>query len=203
MSNKFNKKTVVFLDRDGVINKLKNPTVKSPEEFEFIFGSPYAIKALNDAGFLTVVVTNQGSIERGEMTEKELGKVHQYMWDQLRTFNAYIDHVYYCPYLDSYSRKPEPGMIVNAIKDLKLENYKKYMIGDKVSDIQAGNSCSCTSILVKTGHGKKQAIPYIKRNENGDDEYIREIKTILQTPQHITENLKSAVKWILNGEKDY
>ena len=77
------------------------------------------------------------------------------------------------------------------------------MIGDKVTDIQAGNSCSCTSILVKTGHGKKQAIPYIKKNENGDDEYIREIKTILQTPQHITENLKSAVKWILNSEKDY
>lgn len=202
MSNKFNKKTVVFLDRDGVINKLK-PVVKSPEDFEFIFGSPYAIKALNDAGFLTVVVTNQGGVERGELTEKELASVHQYMWDQLRTFGAYIDHIYYCPYLDSYSRKPEPGMIENAIKELKLENYRKYMIGDKVTDIQAGNSCSCTSILVKTGHGKKQAIPYIKKNENGDDEYIREIKTILQTPHHITENLKSAVKWILNSEKDY
>jgi D-glycero-D-manno-heptose 1,7-bisphosphate phosphatase len=203
MSNKFNKKTVVFLDRDGVINKLKNPTVKSPEEFEFIFGSPYAIKALNDAGILTVVVTNQGGVERGELTEKELGRVHQYMWEQLKTFNAYIDHLYYCKYLDSYSRKPEPGMIETAIEDLKLQNYRKYMIGDKVSDIQAGNSCSCTSILVKTGHGKKQAIPYIGKDKDGEDTYVREIKSILQTPQHITENLKSAVKWILNGEKDY
>lgn len=202
MSNKSNKKIVVFLDRDGVINKLK-PVVRTPDDFEFIFGSPYAIKALNDAGIMTVIVTNQGGVERGEITEKDLAKVHQYMWDQLRTFGAKIDYLYYCPVLDSYSRKPEPGMLESAIEDLKLQDYKKYMIGDKVTDIQAGNSCLCTSILVKTGHGKKQASPYIKVNDNGEKEYIREIKTILQTPQYITENLKSAVKWILRGEKEY
>ena len=198
MSN--NTKRVVFLDRDGVINSTQKGYVNKPEDFEFIFGSTYAIKSLNDAGIMTVIVTNQGGIEKGYYTEEDFLRVQDYMEEQLKKFRAKIDHTYYCKYLDSYYRKPFPGMITGAIKDLKLDNYKKYMVGDRITDIIAGNRANCTTILVKTGDGSKE----LQKITSSDGlKYSNKINSLEATPNYITANLKSAVKWILNGEKEY
>lgn len=193
MSNKLiNKKTVVFLDRDGVINE-NNGFVNKEEDFKFIFGSPYAIKSLNDAGVITIIVTNQGGIEKGFLTEDQFLDINNYMRDQLKKFGAKIDHVYYCPYMEGPCRKPEPGMILSAIKDFNLQKYNKYLIGDRLTDIEAGNKTNCTTILVETGDGKKE-------KEKLKDPNSRKL---IKTPNHITDNLKNAVKWILNGEVSY
>src|SRR5690606_20229440 len=131
---------VVFLDRDGVINKQEHGKyVNKPENFEFILGSPQAIKKLNDKGVMVFVVTNQGGVSKGYMTEEDFLKVDEYMVKQLKKFGAKIEETYYCTEMNSYNRKPNPGMILGAIKEYKLEKYKKYMVGDKLTDIEAGN----------------------------------------------------------------
>lgn len=194
-----NKKTVVFLDRDGVINNNQKGFVNKPEEFEFVFGSPYAIKSLNDAGIMTIIVTNQGGIEKGYYTEEDFLQVQNYMEEQLKKFKAKVDHTYYCKFLDSYYRKPFPGMITGAIKELKLDNYNKYMVGDRITDIIAGNRANCKTILVKSGDGTKE----LQKIVSSDGlKYSNKIKSLESTPNHITANLKSAVKWILNNEHE-
>lgn len=179
-------KIVVFLDRDGVINQQKDKEYcNSVDMFEFILGSPQAIKKLNDNGILVIVVTNQGGIEKGYMTEEDFLEIDSYMVAQLKKFGAKVEETYYCSSLNSFNRKPNPGMLLGAIKDYNLQKYKKYMVGDKATDMEAGNRALCETILVKTGSGAKEE---------------KKLKKIIQTPNHIVNNLKDAVNLILKQE---
>lgn len=187
MTNK-KKPFCVYLDRDGVINSQEKGFVNKPEDFELLPGAARAIKMLNDRKITTIVVTNQGGIQAGHMTLDAFNRVSNYMDDQLKKFKAKIDHVYYCTSNDpsDYFRKPNPGMIVASARELKLTNYNKYMIGDRLTDMVAGKKSNCTTILVKTGFGKKEE---------------KNIKSLMETPDYVCNNILEAVYLIFDLEK--
>ena len=151
----------VFLDRDGTINIEKNYLYRI-EDFEFIPGVPEAIKMLNDAGYLVIVVTNQAGIARGYYTEEDMHKLHRHIDEELKKYDAHIDAYYFCPHHPIYGigeykqechcRKPKDGMLQKAIEEYSINVSESYIIGDKVSDVLAGNKCSITGILVRSGH---------------------------------------------------
>ncbi|WP_432820901.1 D-glycero-beta-D-manno-heptose 1,7-bisphosphate 7-phosphatase [Trichloromonas sp.] len=152
----------VFLDRDGTINVEKNYLYRS-EDFTFIDGVPQAIRRLNDAGYLVVVVTNQSGVARGYFTREDVDLLHRHLQRELELDGATIDAFYLCPHhplegvgelkIDCECRKGKPGMLLQAAAELKIDLKQSYMIGDKLADIEAGGSAGCASILVLTGYG--------------------------------------------------
>lgn len=143
----------VFLDRDGVINR------KAPEgkyitqwnDFEFLPGAADAIKALNQAGFLVIVVTNQRCVAKGLLTESKLRLIHERMIRELKKQGAVIDAVYYCPHeveARCLCRKPEPGMILQAAKDHDINLAISWMVGDCLKDVEAGKAAGCKTVWI-------------------------------------------------------
>lgn len=152
----------IFLDRDGTINIEKN-YLHQTQDWEWIPGAIEAIKLFNKKGFFVVVVTNQAGIARGLYTTKEIDILHSYVSSQLRSYGAKIDKFYYCPHHPNYDekercncRKPSPGMLLEATKDLNIDLNNSWIVGDKISDIAAGKNFNLKSILVLTGHGNKE-----------------------------------------------
>lgn len=133
-----------FLDRDGVINR-DFGYVHSIEQFEFLPGAIKAMKALHDAGFQLVVVTNQSGIGRGYYSEAQFAQLTDEMTRMLQQHGVPLAGVFYCPHapsLDGEStcdcRKPMPGMILEAAQSLRLDLNRSILVGDKASDIDAG-----------------------------------------------------------------
>ncbi len=152
----------IFLDRDGTINVEKNYLWRC-EDFEFLPGVPSALKSLQDAGFLLVIVTNQSGVARGYYSLSDVDKLHEYMKQQLLAFDVTVAGVYVCPHhpdgvddgpfsVRCHCRKGEPGMLLQAAEDLAIDLSQSYMIGDKISDIEAGHRAGCSSLLVASGH---------------------------------------------------
>ncbi len=134
----------IFFDRDGVINKL-NGYVSSVKKFNLNSGIGKIFKILNDKKVLVIIITNQSAIARGLITENGLEKIHKYLCNKIKNSDdARIDDIYYCPFLknakikkydkNSFFRKPNPGMILNAIKRWDLEKFNCAMIGDSYTD---------------------------------------------------------------------
>jgi len=156
----------VFLDRDGTINVEKEYLYRV-EEFEFIPGVPEAIRALKTAGYLVVVVTNQSGVARGYYTLEDVEILHQHIQEELARSGTGIDAFYTCPHhpekgigqwrKDCDCRKGNPGMLLQAARDLDIDLGRSYMIGDKEADIEAGRRAGCTSFLVLTGYGAEVA----------------------------------------------
>ncbi|MGB6129237.1 MAG: D-glycero-beta-D-manno-heptose 1,7-bisphosphate 7-phosphatase [Psychrilyobacter sp.] len=158
-------KKCVFLDRDGNINVEKDYLHKV-EEFEFIDGAKKAIKIFNDLDYLVVIVTNQSGVARGYYDENSVKILHDYLQREVEKIGGHIDGFYYCPHhpekgigqykLNCNCRKPEPGMFLQAQKDLGIDFSSSIMVGDKISDVNAGKNLGMRSILVKTGHGLEE-----------------------------------------------
>lgn len=158
-------KKCIFLDRDGNINVEKDYLHKV-EEFEFIDGAREAIKIFNELGYLVVVVTNQSGVARGYYDENSVKTLHDYLQKEVEKIGGHIDGFYYCPHhpekgigeykLDCNCRKPEPGMFLEAQKDLDIDFSSSIMVGDKISDVKAGENLGMRSILVRTGHGLEE-----------------------------------------------
>ena len=137
----------LFLDRDGVIN-VERGYVHRRESFEFIPGIFELCRAAQNLGYLLVIVTNQAGIARGYYSEAEFNKLTNWMISRFADENIAIARLYYCPYhplfgvgeykRDSADRKPNPGMLLQAQFDLDLNLSSSILIGDKLSDIQAG-----------------------------------------------------------------
>jgi D-glycero-D-manno-heptose 1,7-bisphosphate phosphatase len=147
----------VFLDRDGVINR-KAPEgqyVTCLEEFKFLPDVAKAIILLNRASFKVIVVSNQRCIAKGLMTTRELDVMHQWMCRKLAVSGAIVDDVYYCPHEEQppcSCRKPAPGMLLTAAREHHRELAASWMIGDSLSDVEAGRSAGCkTARLLKHG----------------------------------------------------
>jgi D,D-heptose 1,7-bisphosphate phosphatase len=138
-----------FLDRDGVIN-LDRAYVSRWEDFEFVPGAVEAMRALKQAGFALVVVTNQSGIARGYYTEDQYQELTLAIKQALAEAGAAIDAVYHCPHhpagtvagltMDCDCRKPAPGMIFRAARELNLSLTDSILVGDKASDIQAAGA---------------------------------------------------------------
>lgn len=147
MSHQPNLKKALFLDRDGVVNVEKHYVYRT-EDFEFMDGIFPLTKTAQDHGYLIVIVTNQSGIGRGYYTEDEFHKLTQWMTDRFLAEDVTIDRVYHCPYhptagegayrQDHECRKPKPGMLLQAQRELNLALDESIFIGDKPSDMEAG-----------------------------------------------------------------
>jgi D-glycero-D-manno-heptose 1,7-bisphosphate phosphatase len=162
---KINKNKAIFLDRDGVINKkIIGDYVKYWEEFEFLCGVKEAIKLLNQTNFKVIIITNQAGIGRGVMTEEQLKMIHQKMLDELETYGAKVDAIYYCPHHPDDNcncRKPKTGMLKQADKDFNIDFKNSWLIGDEPKDIEAGRKMGCKTCMVTKDKGLLQIVKEI------------------------------------------
>ncbi len=146
-------KKVIFLDRDGVINK-KAPRaeyIKSWDEFEFIPGSLEAMKLLSRHGYKIFIITNQAGVSRGAMTENDLKVIHCNLEEELKKEGVHIERIYYCPHGwddGCICRKPKPGMLFQAAREHDINLSESIFIGDDERDLQAGNTAGCRTLLV-------------------------------------------------------
>lgn len=163
MKNK-NKTKAVFLDRDGTINK-EVDVLRDIKQLKILPGVGQAIKKINQLGFLAIIITNQPVIARGWLNEKEVDAIHAVLIKRLNKKGAKIDAIYYCPHhpnanLKKYHllckyRKPNIGMIKEAVRQFKIDIKSSFFIGDTTSDILAGKRAKLKTILVKTGYAGK------------------------------------------------
>lgn len=142
-----------FLDRDGVINH-KAPEgdyIRTWHELKFLPGVVEAVTCLNRAGYMVFVVTNQRGVATSRIKIADLLEIHQKIKDTLAQSGAIISQIYYCPH-DIYAkcscRKPQPGMLKQAAREHKLQLKGSWMIGDSVSDVEAGYNAGCRTVLL-------------------------------------------------------
>jgi len=181
----------VFLDRDGVINR-EVDNLRSLKQLRLLPGAAEAIKKINKLGFLAIVITNQPVIARGWLTEKELNEIHAVLIRRLNKRGAKLDAIYYCPHhpnanlpkyrLRCQCRKPNMGLVRQAIKHFYINPKKSFMVGDTIPDIVMGKRAKLKTILLKTA-GFKNHRGYKAR------------------PDFISKNLLSAVNVIKNHIK--
>ena len=154
--NREQKKKALFLDRDGTINVDKG-YVYEKEEFEFQPGIFELVKKYAEQGYLIFIVTNQSGIARGLYTEKDYLQLTDWLKAAFSEKGIKIEKVYHCPHLPEISgscscRKPNPGMIVEAISEYNIDPATSVLIGDSERDLQAGE---------KAGIGKNLYIQYL------------------------------------------
>ncbi len=154
--NRIYSRPAVFLDRDGVISKEVDLLCK-PEQLELIEGVGEAIRYINEKGYLAVVVTNQPVIARNLCSLEELDFIHAKLETLLGHERAYVNATYYCPHhpdsgypeerkeykIKCDCRKPAPGMLLKAADDWNIDLSRSYMIGDRPSDVKAGENAGC------------------------------------------------------------
>jgi D-glycero-D-manno-heptose 1,7-bisphosphate phosphatase len=154
------KQKVVFLDRDGVINKDKNYLYKK-EDFEFIDGVFEACQYFQKLGYQLIVVTNQSGIARGYYQEQDFQKLTQWMIEQFADKDIKILDVFFCPHGPESTcncRKPKPGMLLEAKIKYNIDMEDSWILGDKEADVSAANASGIpNTILVKTGHDIDEA----------------------------------------------
>ena len=154
-------KIAVFLDRDGVINQ-DTGYVSCVDDFHFIDGTIEALQILKKKGYCLVVVTNQSGIARGYFTEEQFMSLTEWMDWSLADRDVDLDGINFCPHhptagvgeyrQECNCRKPAPGMLLDAAKDLKIDLANSYMVGDKAGDLQAAKAAGVGhKVLVRTG----------------------------------------------------
>jgi len=152
---------VIFLDRDGVINKEVN-YLHQIDDFEYTNNCIKALKKIRFLGFEIIVITNQAGIAKGIFSEESYHRLTNHYIEDLSLNGIDILDVYFCPHhkdatvnkykIDCKNRKPNPGMILDAIKKYSIDKENSYLVGDKMSDIEAGLSAGIESVLVESGH---------------------------------------------------
>ncbi len=152
----------VFLDRDGVLIE-EVYYLSEVSQVRLLPGAAQAVARVNRLGVPVVVVTNQAGVARGKFTEERVREVHAFLDLLLHRHCARVDRWYYCPHhaeatVAAYReactcRKPGPGMLRRAAAELGLDLERSLLVGDKVSDLEAGAAAGCATILVRTGHG--------------------------------------------------
>jgi D-glycero-D-manno-heptose 1,7-bisphosphate phosphatase len=183
---------VVFLDRDGVINRDSPNYIKNWSEFEFLPGSLEAIKILTLNGFTIIIITNQSVINRSLVSGGELESIHNRMKEVVKSRGGEIKDIFFCPHLPyegCHCRKPKPGLIYQAQEVYRIDIASSVLVGDSAKDIEcAGNAgCACR-ILVKTGN-------------IAESEKILARKQIV--PDHTAANLLEAANWIITNYCNY
>lgn len=158
----------VFLDRDGTLVKEVNG-LTTPAQLELLTGAAEAVRELNHNGWLAVLVTNQPVVAKGFCTEADVAAIHNKLETLLGREHAYLDRIYWCPHhpekgfageradlkIDCDCRKPKPGMVLQAAKDLNLDLKNCWFAGDSTTDIETAKNAGVKSILLATGHAGK------------------------------------------------
>lgn len=166
--NRENKTKAVFLDRDGVIN-LDNGLVYKPEQLVLVDGIEKALGKIHAAGYLAIVITNQSVIARNLCSFEEHDVIEQTLETLLGKKGAYIDALYFCPHhpdsgypeeikelkIKCDCRKPAPGLLLKAAEDFNIDLAESFMIGDRKSDVEAGNNAKVKgSFLCESNNGE-------------------------------------------------
>ncbi|MCL4137783.1 UNVERIFIED_CONTAM: hypothetical protein GTU68_025917, partial [Idotea baltica] len=175
----------VFLDRDGVLNRKQPPStyVTNPGELDVLAGVGKAVRRLNDAGYRSIVVTNQRGIGRGLMSESDLDAIHQKLVAEIAVDGAVLDEIRHCPH--DYSsrcrcRKPAPGMVLDAIAEHDIDRAASILIGDSDSDIAAAAAAGIDGIFI------------------GDAAEVEHWPSDAARPVAIHHDLPAAVDWFLS-----
>ncbi len=183
----------VFLDRDGTMNE-EVGYINHIDRLRLFPWTAAAVRKLNEAGIPVVLLTNQSGVARGFFPESLVRDVHARLGDELARCGAHLDGVYYCPHhpegkipvyrVSCDCRKPSPGMMQRAARDLSLDLAASFVVGDRYQDISMGWQAGARGVLLLTGYGK--------------GEYLYEKSTWSRDPDHIAVNLLDAVDWILS-----
>lgn len=185
-------RTAAFLDRDGTINE-EVEFLRNPDELRLIPGAPAAIRALNERGILTCVISNQSGVARGFLTESDLVPIHDKLRRELEQERARLDRIYYCPHHPTEGRppynvacecrKPQTGMLRQGAEELAIDLKRSFVVGDRIVDVQAGLAVGATAILVLTGYGKRA---------------LEECRRAGVTPHLTAPSIAEAVEFILS-----
>jgi D-glycero-D-manno-heptose 1,7-bisphosphate phosphatase len=183
----------VFLDRDGTIIQERG-YLERLEHLEIFPWTGDALRLLKRAGFATVVITNQSAIARGLIDEPFLTYLHQTIDARLMSSGGGIDRYYFCPHfpqatIEKYRqtcgcRKPAPGMIEQACREMNLDPAQSVMVGDRWLDVACGRAGGTRTVLVRSGHGSSEA-------DTDPPDGVR--------ADAILNNLMEAVGWILRS----
>lgn len=179
----------VFLDRDGVLIRDVH-FLAHPESIEVLEGVPAALHALEQAGFLRPVVTNQSGIARGLLDEAALTSIHRRLDDLLSGEGASVDGYWHCPHLpgagpepdDCDCRKPAPGLLEQAARSLGLDVGRSWCVGDRPRDLLAGAALGIPGILVR------------RADDPSAEQVLTEAGAV---PHAVTDDLAGAVRLIL------
>ena len=176
----------VFLDRDGTINE-EMGYINHPSRFHLLPGTIAAIARLNRAGIKVVLVTNQSGVARGYFPASLMEQIHQQLQQVLHQGGAYLDGIYICPHGPDAGcdcRKPRPDLLYQAVRDLKIDLSRSFVVGDRFIDIELAANAGARGILVLTGYGR------------GELEYYQGPKRT--EPVYIASDLEDAARFILN-----
>lgn len=189
------KHPAVFIDRDGTICE-EAVYLRRLEDLRLLAGAAEAIARANQAGYKVVIISNQSGVARGYMTEETVREINRALADRLQKRGARVDGIYYCPHhpdgqppynIDCRCRKPEPGMLLKAEKELNLDLSRSVVIGDKLSDVETARRLNIPGILVLTGYGKNELAR------------IRRQKQVF--PDFVAEDLAAAIQWWLGRNR--
>lgn len=155
---------VVFLDRDGVINRYPGDGkyVTGLSGFMFLPGSIQAIRSLSLAGYKIFVISNQAGVSKGLYSRAALKKMTVYMLKNIEKAGGRIEEVLYCLHTqeaDCACRKPKTGLLKKATRGKKIDLKKSYFIGDSLMDVKTGKTFGCKTILVLSGREKLKNSP--------------------------------------------
>jgi D-glycero-D-manno-heptose 1,7-bisphosphate phosphatase len=164
------KKPAVFLDRDGTLI-VERSYPAHPDQVELLAGAATAVERLRRAAYVCVVVTNQSGVGRGILTLDQLHAVNDEMHRQLHAAGTELDGLYFCTVaptsanktaIEHPDRKPGPGMLLKAARELNLDLATSWVIGDSLSDVLAGRNAGCRGqLLVRTGHDLAEALAFL------------------------------------------
>ena len=184
----------VFVDRDGTLN-VEVGHLSDAAELDLIDGAAEAVRTLREAGYRVVVVTNQSAVARGLLSEAELRDLHARLARRLGAEGAELDGIYYCPHhptegsgsyrVECSCRKPKPGLVERAARELDIDLGRSFVVGDKLSDLEAGAAAGCRGVLVRTGYGAEEE---------------RRLDGSLVRPAHVADDLLDASRWIAGGD---
>ncbi|MBI2623061.1 MAG: HAD family hydrolase [Candidatus Liptonbacteria bacterium] len=150
-------KKTVFLDRDGTLIEYVLELTK-PEQLKILPGAVEGVKMLNEAGFLCIILTNQPIIEKGKITQAEAEEINRVLAEQFAAQGAIIDGAYICPHRfknpqHCTCRKPDQGMVQEAVKKFDIDLSQSFMVGDSLRDIETGKRGGMKTILIGGGQG--------------------------------------------------
>lgn len=144
----------IFFDRDGIVNRSPGPGyVERVEDFHLLPDFVRALRLVLKLGYEAVIITNQRGVGKGQMSQATLDAIHAHLRDLLRAEGLALRDIYFCTEVDrAHPRlKPQPGMLLEAARDHRLDLSRSWMIGDNEKDVVAGQRAGCRTLLVREG----------------------------------------------------
>ena len=184
----------VFVDRDGTLNREVH-YLRRVADLRLLPGTAEAVRRLAAAGFAVVVVSNQSGVARGLIDAPTLTRIHETLARRLAGAGAPLAGIYVCPHHPDVGdpplrrrcgcRKPRPGMVERAARELGLDLARSYCVGDSASDLGLAAATGTRAVLVLTGHGRRTAAALDPH----------------RTPAHVAVNFRAAAEWIIDDAR--